>query len=114
MSVDRYKNLVMTRCVYNTVQTSSSARMSFPGTLHEAVQIPKSGEGLHPFEPRLKGGHPPLKSPLCVRFSSQARRKTAGFFTFLYSSIRLNFTIIILTLFAQVMVSEASATNYDA
>ena len=32
----------------------------------EAVQIPKSGEGLHPFEPRLKGGNPRLKSPVCT------------------------------------------------
>ena len=37
------------------------------------------------------------------------------YFTFfLYSSIWLNFIIIILTLFAQVMVSKAIVTNYDA
>ena len=87
--------------------------MSFPGTL-KAVQIPKSGEGLCPFEPRLKGGIPPLKSPRCVYFSHQARRKTAGFFYgFLYSLILAQFHHI-LTLFAQVMVSKASVTNYDA
>ena len=39
--------------------------MSFPGT-PEAVQIPKSGEGLRPFEPRLKGGDTPLKIPPVV------------------------------------------------
>ena len=73
----------------------------------------KKWRGSAPLWTPPQGGYP-LQIPLCVRFSPQARRKTGGFLRFFgYSSIWLNFTIIILTLFAQVMVSKASATNYD-
>ena len=81
--------------------------------LAEAAQIPKSARGLCPFEPRLKGGIPPLKSPRCVYFSPQARRKTAVFLRFFVFFNLAQFHHI-LTLFAQVMVSKASVTNYDA
>ena len=50
---DWYKKLVMTRWVYNTVWTSSSARMSFPGTL-KLQKFQNVERGLHSFEPRLK------------------------------------------------------------
>ena len=53
------------------------------------------------------------EAPHCT-FSSRARRKLTGFFSrhgFLYSSIMAKFCQI-LTLFAQVMTSEANGTNY--
>ena len=86
--------------------------MSFPGTLkpHKFQKVARAA----PLRTPPQGGTPPLKSPRCVRFSPQVRQKLLFFYCFLYSSIWLNFTIIILTLFAQVMVSKASDTNYDA
>ena len=98
----------------------SSARMSFPGTLKNGffANFKKVARGCAPCRTsRLfwARGDTPLKIPRCVYFSPQARRKTAVFLNgFRYSSIWLNFTIIILTLFAQVMVSKASVTNYGA
>ena len=61
-----------------------------------------------------QGGTPPLKSPRCVYFSPQARRKTAVFFLRFFVFFNLAQFHHILTLFAQVMVSKASVTNYDA
>ena len=58
-------------------------------------------------------GGPPLKSPRCVRFSPQARQKTGGFLRFFVFFNLAQFHHI-LTLFAQVMVSKASVTNYGA
>ena len=56
---DRYKNLVMTMWVYNTVWTSSSARMSFPGTL-KPCKFQKVARGCAPSNPASRGGeHPP-------------------------------------------------------
>ena len=75
------------------------------------MQIQKSGEGLRPFEPRLKGGHP-LKIPPCVRFSPQGAAKNRFFLT-VFVFFNLAQFHHILTLFTQVMVSKASATNYD-
>ena len=80
----------------------------------EAAEIPKSGEGLRPFEPHLKGGHPSLKSPRCVRFSPKEQRKTGVFLRFFFVFFNLAQFHHILTFFAQVMVSKASVTNYNA
>ena len=78
------------------------------------MQIPKSDEGLCPFEPHLKGDTP-LKSLLCVRFSPQGAAKNhwffAGFFVF-FNLAQFHYNYF--NTFAQVMVSKASATNYDA
>ena len=50
--------------------------------------------------------------PVCTFLVPMRREKPVVFFTVLYSSIWLDFTIIfILTLFAQVMVSKASVTT---
>ena len=61
---DRYKNLVMIMWVYNTVWTSSSARMSFPGTL-KPHKFQKVVRGCAPSNPASRGEHP-LKSPVCT------------------------------------------------
>ena len=62
---DWYKNLVMTMWVYNTVWTSSSARMSFPGTLKPHNF--KKWQGAAPLRTPPQGGTTPLKiSPLCT------------------------------------------------
>ena len=50
---DWYKKLVMTRWVYNTVWTSSSARMSFPGTL-KLQKFQNVYRYLYSFDHRLK------------------------------------------------------------
>ena len=107
---DQFKNLVMTRWVYNTVWTSSSARTSFPGTL-KPCKFQKVARGCAPSNPASREDTP-LKIPPCVHFSPQARRKTAGFFT-VFVFFNLAQFHHILTLFTQVMVSKASATNYD-
>ena len=44
----------------------------------EAAKVPGSGEGLCPFEPRLKGGTP-LKPPRRVYVSAKARAKYRWF-----------------------------------
>ena len=38
-------------------------------------KIPKSGEGLRPFEPRLRGGQPPLRNPSVCTFEWGRRRE---------------------------------------
>ena len=106
---DRYKNLVMTRWVYNT--TSSSGRMSFPGTL-KRYRFQKVARGCAPSNPTSREDTP-LKSLPCVCFSPQVRQKNRGFFNgFVFNLAQFHHNI--LTLLAQVMVSKASATNYDA
>ena len=70
----------------------------------------KKWRGAVPLWTPPQGGKPPLKSPRCVRFSPQARRKTGGFLT-VFCILQFHH---ILTLFAQLMVSKASVTNYDA
>ena len=56
----------------------------------------------------------PIRTPLNPHVYVLVPRrgeKPLGFFTVF---VFFNFAIIILTLFAQIMVSKASATNYDA
>ena len=59
---DQYKNLVITRRVYNTVWTSSSARISFPGTL-KPHKFQKVASGCASSNPTSRG-ITPLKSPV--------------------------------------------------
>ena len=63
---DRYKNLVMTRWVYNTVWTSSSARTSFLGTLKQYKS--KKWRGAMSLRTPPQGGTSPLKIPPVCTF----------------------------------------------
>ena len=75
----------------------------------------KKWRGAVPLRTPPQGGIPPLKSPRCVYFSPQAWRKTAVFLRFfVFFNLAQFHHNFILTLFAQVMVSKASVTNYDA
>ena len=71
-------------------------------------------EGLRPFEPRLKGGHPPLKSPSVVYVLVPRRGEKPLVFLRFFVFFNLAQFHHIFTLFAQIMVSQASVTNYGA
>ena len=86
--------------------------MSFPGTL-TAAQIQKSGE-LRPFEPTPQGGEPPLKIPPVVYILVPRRGEKPLVFLRFFVFFNLAQFHHILTLFAQIMVSKASVTNYGA
>ena len=60
-----------------------------------------------------QGGTPPLKSPLVYVLVPRRGEKPLVFFT-VFCILQFGLIIIILTLFAQVMVSKAIVTNYDA
>ena len=83
--------------------------MSFPGSL-KPHKFQKVARGCAPSNPASREGNPPLVYILVPRRGE----KPLVFYGFLYSSIWLIFIIIILTLFAQVMVSKAIVANYDA
>ena len=66
---ERYKNLVMTSWVYNTVWTSSCARMSFWAPWSHANS-------------KKWWGAAPLKIPPCVRFNPRRGKKPLVFKSF--------------------------------
>ena len=68
----------LTRCVWGGaelfvgVARAATAPQNAPEAVFLAPRVPKSGEGLRPFEPRSKGGTPPLRNPPVPHcFSSQ-------------------------------------------
>ena len=87
--------------------------MSFPGTL-KPHKFKKVARGCAPSNPASRGDTPLKIPPVVYILVPRRGEKPLVFYGFLYSSIWLNFTIIILTLFAQIMVSKASVTNYGA
>ena len=59
-----------------------------PKAVFSTPKVPKSGEGLCPFEPRSKGGTPPLRNPPVLHcFSGQCGRKSGHFFRELSLSV---------------------------
>ena len=70
--------------------------------------------GLCPFEPRLKGGDTPLKNPPVVYILVPRRGEKPLVFLWFFVFFNLAQFHHILTLFAQIMVSKASVTNYGA
>ena len=57
-------------------------------------QNAESGEGLCPFEPRIKGGTPPFKNPPVARsiyFSGEGAAKNSGFFQVIWIKLDLTF-----------------------
>ena len=89
--------------------------MSFPGTL-KPHKFQKVARGCAPSNPASRGDTP-LKIPPVVYILVPRRGEKPlvflRFFVF-FNLAQFHHKKIILTLFAQVMVSKASVTNYDA
>ena len=84
----------LTRCVWGSAElfVGIARAATGPQNAPEAVvltpKVPKSGEGLCPFEPHSKGGIPPLRNPPVPHcFSGQCGRKSGHFFRELLLSV---------------------------
>ena len=86
-SPDTFLPRPLTRCVWGGaelfvgVARAATGTQNAPKAVFSTPKVPKSGEGLHPFEPRSKGGTPPLRNPPMLHcFSGSAAEKVATFF----------------------------------
>ena len=77
----------LTQCVWGSaelfvgVARAATGPQNAPKAVFSTPKVPKSGEELHPFEPRSKGGTPPLRNPPCptVLAASAAERVATSF-----------------------------------
>ena len=86
-SSDTFLPRPLTRCVWGGaelfvgVARAATGTQNAPKAIFSTPKVPKSGEGLRPFEPRSKGGTPPLETPLCSTvLAASAAEKVATFF----------------------------------
>ena len=85
-SSDAFLLRPLTRCVWGGagrfvgVARAATGPQNAPEAVFSAPKVPKSGEGLRPFEPRSKGGTPPLRNPPVLHcFSGQCGRNSGHF-----------------------------------
>ena len=83
-----------TRCIWGGAELfvgiarAVTGPQNAPKAVFSTPKVPKSGEGLRPFEPCSKGGTPPLRnSPVLHCFSGQCGRKSGHFFWELLLSV---------------------------
>ena len=93
-SSDTFLPRPLTRCVRGGaelcvgVARAATGPQNAPKAVFSTPKVPKSGEGLRPFEPRSKGGTPPLRNPPVLHcFSGQCGRKSGHFFRELLLSV---------------------------
>ena len=93
-SSDTFLPCPLTRCVWGGaelfvgVARAATGPQNAPEAISSIPKVPKSGEGLRPFEPRSKGGTPPLRNPpVPHHFSGQCGRKSGHFFRELLLSV---------------------------
>ena len=89
-SPDTFLPRPLTRCVWGGVELFIGIARAATGTQNAPKAIfstPKSGEGLRPFEPRSKGGTPPLRNPPVLHYFSGPPRKSGHFFRELSLSV---------------------------
>ena len=93
-SSDTFLPRPLTRCVWGGVELfvgaarAATGPQNVPKAVFSTPKVPKSGEGLRPFEPRSKGGTPPLRNPpVPHRFSSHCGRKSGHFYRELLLSV---------------------------
>ena len=86
-SPDTFLPRPLTRCVWGGVELfvgvarAATGTQNVPKAVFSTPKVLKSGEGLRPFEPRSKGGTPPLRNPPVPHcFSSQFGRKSGHLF----------------------------------
>ena len=84
----------LTRCVWGSaelfvsVARAATGPQNVPKAVFSTPKVPKSGEGLRPFEPCSKGGTPPLRNPPVPHcFSGQCSRKSGHFLRELLLSV---------------------------
>ena len=85
----------LTRCIWGgaelfvSVARAATGPQNAPKAVFSIPKVPKSGEGLCPFEPCSKGGRtPPLRNPpMPHHFSGQCARKSGHFFQELLLSV---------------------------
>ena len=94
-SFDTFLPRPLTRCVWGGaelfvgVARAAMGPQNAPKAVFSTPKVPKSGEGLRPFEPCSKGGTPPLRNPPVPHcFSGQCGRKSGHFFRELLLSVR--------------------------
>ena len=87
LSPDTFLPRPLTRCVWGGaelfvgVARAATGTQNAPKAIFSTPKVPKSGEGLCPFEPRSKGGTPPLETPPCSTvLAASAAEKVATFF----------------------------------
>ena len=93
-SSDTFLPRPLTRCVWGGaelfvgVARAATGPQNAPKAVFSTPKVPKSGEGLHPFEPRSKGGTLPLRNPPVPHcFSGQCGQKSGHFFQELLLSV---------------------------
>ena len=93
-SPDTFLPRPLTRCVWGGAELfvgiarAVTGPQNAPKAVFSTPKVPKSGEGLCPFEPCSKGGTPPLRNPPMPHcFSSQCGRKSGHFFRELLLSV---------------------------
>ena len=94
-SPDTFLPRPLTRCVWGGCRTvfvgvarAATGTQNASKAVFSTPKVSKSGEGLCPFEPRSKGGTPPLETPPVLHcFSGQCGRKSGHFFRELSLSV---------------------------